>query len=74
MPDDDDDLRPRLFRDRVHNGDWRIEKEDADGDCEIALFSGPDARERAIRYAEREYGEFIEIELAPYLRRANPDG
>lgn len=35
---------------------------------EIATFSGDDARQRAIRYAEREYGAFDEIELEPYAR------
>jgi hypothetical protein len=29
----------------------------------INRFSGGDARLRAIRYADREYGEFDEIEL-----------
>jgi hypothetical protein len=32
-----------------------------------AIFSGGDERQRAIRYADREYGEFDEIELEPYL-------
>jgi hypothetical protein len=58
-----DDLRAKLFRDRQHAEDWRVEKMDEDGSSEIAIFSGPDARERAIRYADREYGAFDEIEL-----------
>jgi hypothetical protein len=42
---------------------------DQDGSSEIAIFSGPDARERAIRYADREYGTLTnEIELEPYPR------
>jgi hypothetical protein len=45
-----DDLRPKMFRDRVHPGDWRVEKMDEDGGSEIAIFSGPGSRERAIRY------------------------
>ena len=61
-----DDFRAKLFRDRKHNGDWRVEKLDEDGSSEIAIFSGPDARERAIRYADREYGAFDEIDLEPY--------
>ena len=61
-----DDFRAKLFRDRKHTGDWRVEKLDEDGTSEIAIFSGPDARERAIRYADREYGAFDEIELEPY--------
>jgi hypothetical protein len=33
---------------------------------EIAILSGGDARQRAIRHADREYGAFDEIELKPY--------
>jgi hypothetical protein len=62
-----DDFRAKLFRDRVHTGDWRVEKLLEDGESsEVAIFSGGDARQRAIQYAEREYGAFDEIELAPY--------
>ena len=61
-----DDFRAKLFRDRKHTGDWRVEKLDEDGTSEIAIFSGPGARERAIRYADREYGAFDEIEVEPY--------
>ena len=64
----DTDLRANLFRDREHPGDWRVEKPGEDGAIDIALFSGGDARERAIRYAEREYGRWDEIELEPYRR------
>jgi hypothetical protein len=39
---------------------------DEDGSSEIAVFSGSGARERAIRYADCEYGAFDEIELQPY--------
>jgi hypothetical protein len=39
-----------------------------DGTSEIAVFRGPGSRERAIRYAHREYGEFDEIEPEPYKR------
>jgi hypothetical protein len=31
-----------------------------------AIFSGPNAHERALRYADRQYGNFEEIGLAPY--------
>ena len=68
-----DDLRAKVFRDREHNGDWRVEKMDEDGGIELALFSGGDARQRAISYADRIYGEFDEIELRPY-HRAPPLG
>jgi hypothetical protein len=53
----------RLFRDREHTGDWRVEKMDEDGGSEVAIFSGGDERQRAIRYADREHGAFDEIEL-----------
>jgi hypothetical protein len=65
-----DDFRAKVFRDRVHTGDWRVEKLLDDGESsEVATFSGGDARQRAIQYAEREYGEFDEIKLAPYNYR-----
>jgi hypothetical protein len=64
-----DDFRAKVFRDRAHTEDWRVEKLDDDGESiEIAIFSGRDARQRAIRCAAREYGAFDEIELAPYAR------
>jgi hypothetical protein len=40
------------FEDRQSRGDWRVEWIDDDGGCEVAIFSGPNARERAIRYAD----------------------
>ena len=64
-----DDFRAKVFRDRVHTEDWRVEKLDDDGETtEVAIFSGGDARQRAIRYADSEYGAFDEIELEPYAR------
>jgi hypothetical protein len=45
-----DDFRAKVFRDREHPGDWRVEKLDEDGESiEIARFSGGDARQSAIR-------------------------
>jgi hypothetical protein len=35
---------------------------------DAVFFSGHDAKERAIRYAEREYGAFNEVDLRPYRR------
>ena len=61
------DFRAKVFRDREHTGDWRVEKLLDDGESsEVAIFSGGDARQRAIGYADREYGAFNEIELEPY--------
>jgi hypothetical protein len=64
-----DDFRAKVFRDREHTGDWRVEKLLDDGESsEVAIFSGGDERQRAMRYADREYGAFDEIELEPYQR------
>jgi hypothetical protein len=62
-----EDFRAKVFRDRKHSGDWRVEKLLGDGESsEVAIFSGGDARQRAIRYADREYGAFDKIELETY--------
>jgi hypothetical protein len=34
-----DDFRAKVFRDRVHTEDWRVEKLDDDGGIEVAIFS-----------------------------------
>jgi hypothetical protein len=42
---------------------------DEDGGYDVVkVFTGPDAREQAIRYAEREFGSYDEIRLPPYPR------
>jgi hypothetical protein len=51
-------LRAKVFEDREFPGDWRVEEMDKDGGSEVGVFGGPNARERALRYADREYGEF----------------
>ena len=56
----------KVFEDRWCPGDWRVEWVDDDGSVEVAIFSGPNARERALRYADRQYGNFEEISLDPY--------
>jgi hypothetical protein len=38
-----------IFEDRVNPREWRVEWFDDDGACEVAIFAGPNARERAIR-------------------------
>jgi hypothetical protein len=58
----------KVFEDRESTGDWRVERIDDDGGCEVAIFAGPHAKERAIRYANHQYGNFEEITLAPYRR------
>jgi hypothetical protein len=55
-----------VFEDREWPGDWRVEWVDDDGGIEVAIFSGPNARDRALRYADRQYGIFEEISLSPY--------
>lgn len=56
----------RVFEDRKTPGDWRVELIDDDGGIEVAIFSGPNARDRAIRYADGEYGRFEGIGVSPY--------
>jgi hypothetical protein len=41
----------KVFQDRLSPGDWRVEWEDDDGGVEVTILSGPDARDRAILYA-----------------------
>ena len=55
----------KVFEDRKWRGDWRVEWMDDDGGCEVAIFSGPNARDRAIRYADRQYGNFEKVSLTP---------
>ena len=72
-PDDNaPDLRAKVFEDRITPGDWRVEKIDDDGEIEVAIFGGPNARVRALRYAEREYGVFDEIEPEQYPHLGGP--
>jgi hypothetical protein len=53
----------KLFRDRAGLDEWRVERIDDEGDCEVTIFAGPGAEERARRFADREYGDFEEVEL-----------
>jgi hypothetical protein len=61
----------RYFEDRERPGNWRVEWFDGDGGCEVAIevtiFSGPNAQERAIRYALGQYQSFevIRLRLSP---------
>jgi hypothetical protein len=54
-----------IFPDRLYSEEWRVEWVDDDGACEVAIFAGPNARERAIRYADRQYGLFEEVSFDP---------
>lgn len=60
-------FEPSYFRE--HDADWRAEKLLDDGEpIEVAIFSGRDARQRSIRYADREYRDYDEISVEPYSR------
>lgn len=48
--------------------DWPVEREDENGSIDMAIFSGPDARQCTIRYADREYNHFAEVGYPPYAR------
>ena len=56
----------KVFEDRRCPGDWRVEWVDDDSAVEVAIFSGRNARERALRYAERRYLDFEVTSLTPY--------
>ena len=55
----------QVFKDRGSRDEWRVEWFDDDGGCEVAIFAGPKARERAIRYADWQYGHFEEVSFEP---------
>jgi len=55
----------KVFEDRLYPGDWRVEWVDDDGGVELAIFAGPNARERALRYADRQYGRFEAVKPEP---------
>lgn len=47
--------KAQVCQDKNHPNDWRVENVVDDGCVEIAIFSGPKAKERAERYADHEY-------------------
>jgi hypothetical protein len=55
----------KVFEARKSPGDWRVEKFDEAGGAEVAIFGGPNARQRAMQYAGWRYREFEEVSLAP---------
>jgi hypothetical protein len=59
----------KLFEDRPGTGEWRVEHSRGE-DIEVAFFGGPKARERAIRYAEHEYGSYAK---SSWSRTSAPD-
>jgi len=50
----------KVFEGREVYGQWRIEWLDDDGGCEVEIFTGPDTRTRALRYAIQRYSHFVE--------------
>jgi hypothetical protein len=69
--------RAEIFENRATPGDWRVEREDEDGSIEVAIFSGPNARQRALRYADHQYGDFAEVSTpypGPQHAAARPAG
>jgi hypothetical protein len=57
------------LEDRETPGDWRVEKMDANGGYEeMKVFTGPDALEQAVRYAQRWFGDCDEVKFEPYRR------
>ena len=59
----------QVFEDRQSPGDWRVEWFDDNGSYEVAIFAGPNALERAFRYADRQYGYVEEVRLDPMPSR-----
>jgi hypothetical protein len=51
-----EDFHAKVFEGRETPGNWRVEKMDEDGGYEVVkVFTGPEARQQAIQYAEREF-------------------
>ena len=59
----------KVFEERETPGQWRVEWLDDDGRCELEIFSGPEARQQALRYAAKRYGRFVERKLPSYPPR-----
>jgi len=55
----------KVFEHREWPGRWRVECFDDHGECEMTIFSGPTAYDRAIRYANTQYQWFQIISLSP---------
>ena len=58
----------RVFQDGKVPDQWRVEWFDDDGRCELEIFTGPDSRKQALRYARRKYKISKEVQLEPYRR------
>ena len=58
-----------VFADMDDPRDWRVEWFDEDGGCEVTVFYGPRAEERARAFAKSFYSEFQEVEIAARRKR-----
>ena len=58
----------KVFEDRKYPGDWRVEYEDDDGGCYVAVFTGPGAEQRA-----RDYYRILAEAGASTAERAPPN-
>ena len=54
-----------LYRDRLYGDDWCVEWIDKNGGTELAIFSGPGAYQRTVRYADQQYRAFEEVDQPP---------
>jgi hypothetical protein len=48
-------MKATLIKDKHNTNDYRVEAIDDDGGCEVAIFSGPNALDRAIVFAGGSY-------------------
>ena len=48
-----------VFEDKLNPGDWRHERYDDDGGCEVTIFCGPRAKERAEALAAADAGAIL---------------
>jgi hypothetical protein len=55
----------KVFEDRVPPGQWRVEWFGDDGRYEAKVFTGRNARRRALRYAMQRYAHFKEVQPEP---------
>ena len=51
-------MQATLIEDKKNPGDFRVEAIDDDGGCEVAIFSGPNALDRAIAFAGAPAGYY----------------
>ena len=61
-------MRWYCFEDKLYAGDWRVEGKDNEERVYTAIFSGPDAHERAEEYAD--WKTLIEQQRRP-IRKAS---